>query len=269
MHSTNLQPDSELRFWLQVMGDHSRFIRDSLLPGEADLLLVAANFIQVFDRLLERARQVSGGREPGGLVGDAVSAALSLRDFMRELLSARLQNLPVTTLSPTFFNHMLNELEDFLAVLAALEGGRPDEGNILGQHLLWSLDAAGHAAIIGSNLDKVEAVYRERSRLFETRFDRLYLKAVEVAGYFRCTPPAAQPALEALSEESAAAIVELMGFLDEIKNRLIQKKLLGRISVLEPDHMWREECYYLHKIARLTPGMAKPECDPARPRVTG
>ncbi|HEX7713956.1 MAG TPA: DUF2935 domain-containing protein [Bacillota bacterium] len=269
MHSTNLQPESELKFWLQIMGDHSRFIRDSLLPGQVDLLLVAANFIQIFDRLLERARAVSGGREPGSLVGDATAATLSLRDFKRELLSTRLQNLPVTTLPPTFFNHMLNELEDFLKILAVIEGGRPEQESILGQHLLWSSDAAAHAAIIGSNLDKVESAYRERSRLFETRFDQLYIKTVEITGYFRSMPPAAQPALESLSEEITIGIVELMGFLEDIGNRVIQKKLLGRISVLQPDHMWREECYYLHQIARATPGMVKPECDPARPRVTG
>lgn len=264
-----MQPELELKFWLQIMGDHSRFIKDSLLAGETDLILVAANFIQIFDKLLERARAVSGGKEPSGLIGDATSVVLSLRDFTRELLAARLQNLPVTTLAPTFINHMLNELEDFLRILATMEAGRSEQENILGQHLLWTLDAAGHAAILGSNLDKVETAYRKRSRCFETRFNQLYLKTVEVVGYFRSKPPVAQAALEALSEENASAIVELMEFLEDIRNRIMQKKLLGRISVLEPDHMWREECYYLQQIAKATPGMVKPECDPARPRVTG
>ncbi|RKJ59405.1 DUF2935 domain-containing protein, partial [Butyricicoccus sp. 1XD8-22] len=42
----------EHRFWLQVLGDHSRFIHDSLYPSEKSDIEKATFFIQHFDKLL-------------------------------------------------------------------------------------------------------------------------------------------------------------------------------------------------------------------------
>lgn len=36
-------------FWLQVLGDHARFLHDSLAPQETELIHAANYFIQTFD----------------------------------------------------------------------------------------------------------------------------------------------------------------------------------------------------------------------------
>jgi hypothetical protein len=41
-------------FWLQVLGDHARFIHDALAPSEEELIERANYFIQIFDQLLGR-----------------------------------------------------------------------------------------------------------------------------------------------------------------------------------------------------------------------
>jgi hypothetical protein len=240
---------AELKFWLQIMGDHAHFIKSSLNPEQQNSVLVADNFIRIFDKLLGKIKTSEDEKELNSLLSDANAAVLSLRDFKRELLSARLKNLPVTALTPTFLNHMLNELEDFLKVLMELEIGHPDGENIIGQHLLWSLDASGHAAMIGNDLDKVEYRLRERAKDFETIFGQLYLKAVEIAGYFRSHPPSAEPALAVFNREMAGEMKKFMEFLEELKTGIIKQQVLGRLSPLQPDHMWREGSYYLHKIA--------------------
>lgn len=39
-------------FWLQILGDHARFIHDSLAPQEKQEIEQTRYFIQVFDQLL-------------------------------------------------------------------------------------------------------------------------------------------------------------------------------------------------------------------------
>lgn len=257
----------DLIFWLQIMGDHARFIKDSLMPGDNNLVMITVNFMQLFDKMLDKVRQGSE-LEPGGdLVDEITSQVISFREFKRELLSGRLRNLPVISLTPTFLNHMLNEVEQFLAVLSiGPSKGAPKE-NIMGEHLLWSLDASGHAAALAGDLDKVEYRLREEARLFITRFDELYIKAVELTGYYRSKPSAVQGVLEAYNIEIVKLIQDFMGYLEELKEKILKDRVVSRLSPLVPDHMYREECYYLHKVARSQVGLSKPECDPGRPRV--
>ncbi len=44
----------EHRFWLQILGDHSRFIHDALAPVEKENIKIASQFIQIFDMLLRK-----------------------------------------------------------------------------------------------------------------------------------------------------------------------------------------------------------------------
>jgi hypothetical protein len=258
---------NELRFWLQIMGDHARFIKSSLNPDQTNLVMIAGNFIEVYDRLLEKVRQLSAVKEPH--LTEITQLTLSLRDFKRELLADRLKNLPTTVLPPTFYNHMLNELEDFLKVLADIETGGQNQGSIIGQHLLWSLDAAAHATSIGSDLDKVEYKLQEIAKKFEQSFDHFYIKAVEITGYFRSCPPSILPVLEAYNIQMTDQMKGFMIYLEDLKKGVIQQRVFGRLEPLVPDHMYREECYYLCKIAEFQPNLQIPDCDPGRPRVMG
>lgn len=258
----------ELGFWLQIMGDHARFIKASLMPGDNNLVMITNNFIQLFDKMLAKVRQGSELVPGGDLVGEITAGVISFREFKRELLSYRLRNLPVTSLTPTFYNHMLNELEQFLAVLSTGSSEGAAKDNILGEHLLWSLDAAGHAAALAGDLDKVEYRLRAEAELFLSRFDGLYLKVVELAGYYRSNPPTVQLVLKAFNLEMVKVMQDFMGYLEELKEEILKGKVLSRLSPLIPDHMYREECYYLHKVAQSQTGIQKPDCDPGRPRVT-
>ncbi|NLW46648.1 MAG: DUF2935 domain-containing protein, partial [Firmicutes bacterium] len=189
----------ELTFWLQIMGDHARFIRDSLATGSDNLVMITTNFIQLFDKLLDKTKQSNDLSLGGEMVNEITATVISFRELKRELLSDRLRNLAVTSLKPTFFNHMLNELERFLTVLNIGIPEGINKENVLGEHLLWSLDASGHAAALAGDLDKVEYSLRAEADCFLIRFDELYLKAVELTGYCRSNPPAVQPVLEAFN----------------------------------------------------------------------
>lgn len=55
-------------------------------------------------------------------------------------------------------------------------------------------------------------------------------------------------------------------FLEELKEGIIKKKVLGTLAPLSPDHMFREECYYLTKLSMIS-DIKEPECDPTKPRI--
>ena len=46
----------EQRFWLQILGDHARFIYNTLSSSEKEKIEKAIYFIRIFDELLEEAR---------------------------------------------------------------------------------------------------------------------------------------------------------------------------------------------------------------------
>jgi len=252
----------EHRFWLQILGDHSRFIFEALAPPQEEEINQAATFIRVFDELLERAKNA----ELVSLTTDAESAVLSLREFKLDLIRKHLVGNIKIHLSPTFINHMVNELEEYVRILNHLKAGQlPPVYHELHHHLLWLLDAAGHSEAISSNLDGVEKKLKEKSNLFLKDFEGFYLKAVELAGYLR-TGLTAFPALSKMNVDAQLEIKLFQNFLLEIEELELSKQALGTFAPLMADHMFREECYYLMKLAESA-SLEPPNCDPTKPRL--
>jgi hypothetical protein len=252
----------EHRFWLQILGDHSRFIYEALAPVQKEEIEIASTFIRVFDTLLNRAK--TSDLEP--LTIEAESEVIKLREFKLELLRKHLIGKIKIHLPPTFINHMVNELEEYLRILNHLKDGQvPPIYHELHHHLLWLLDAAGHSDAISSNLDGVERKLREKSKAFTKSFDNFYLKAVELAGYLR-TNLASFPALTKMNVDSQLEIKLFQNFLLEIEELRLSKQALGTFAPLMADHMYREECYYLMKLAESA-NLDPPNCDPAKPRL--
>ena len=253
----------EHRFWLQILGDHSRFIYNALSPKETADIATAEQFIQLFDMLLEQARAQSAALDE--LTANASEATQQLRRFKLDLLDRSLLGSVSIGLTPTFLNHMVNELEEYERILASLLKG---EGvpvfPSLHHDLLWLSDASGHAAAIAMDLDAVEKKLIHKSRKFEKHFTNYYIKATELAGYFR-TMRSHYPVLSKFHSDVNLEMAMFMAFLTELEELELSEELLSRIHPLMPDHMYREECYYLLKLADS--GAIPPkDCDPTKPR---
>ena len=67
-------------------------------------------------------------------------------------------------------------------------------------------------------------------------------------------------------DRSLAAIGGKGLFLKELEELELSDELLSRIDPLMPDHMLREECYYLLKLSQ-SGSVPQPDCDPAKPRI--
>lgn len=256
----------EHRFWLQILGDHSRFIFHSLSPNEIQEIKQADAFIQTFDSLLDYARKHLSDVEIEALNQKALHQTLSLRAFKLHLLERHLVGKIAISLPPTFINHMVNELEEYQRILEAYASSNQTPSfHPIHYHLIWLSDAAGHAASITSQLDMVEYDYQQKSRRFTSQFEHFYLKAVELAGYLR-TNLENFPALNFFNHQAEMEIQLFQVFLQELKELRLRDELLGVFSPLMADHMSREECYYLMKLSEVS-DVKSPDCYPTRPRI--
>ena len=255
----------EHRFWLQILGDHGRFIYNTLSPSEINKIQKAEYFIDLFDVLLDQARKPLSGDEIQRLTQSAHQHAKDIRVFKLEILEEHLVGEIVIGLGPTFINHMVNEVEEYLRILNFLLNNEIPTDHPLHYHDLWLPDAVGHAGAIQCGLDEVEKDLREKSKEFAVEFNDLYNKADEFSGYLR-TCLRDFPALHRLNNQVELKILLFMRFLEEIKELRISKQAVGTLMPLMPDHMFREECYYLTKLSRVSQ-INMPDCDATKPRI--
>lgn len=255
----------EHRFWLQVLGDHARFIHDRLAPKERREIRQARHFIDTFDRLLAAAK-TSTARELAGLTRSADYYARAIRSFKLKLLRRQLKKEISLGLPPSFINHMVNEVEEYLRILSfLLRGEVPPPLHPIHHHLIWLPDASGHAAAVRDNLDPVEKRLKKKSDDFAKHFEQFFVKATEMAGFLR-TRLTRFPALDRFNRQVGAELILFRKLLEEIEELELDAETLSTLNPLLADHMAREECYYLIKLAETT-DVKKPSCDPGKPRV--
>lgn len=253
-------------FWLQILGDHSRFIFSALSPTEQDSIEEARNYIEIFDQLLGEARSFHTVSQLSNLTDYAYEYTNKLRCFKLNLLRRHLVEKVAISLPPTFFNHMLNELEEYLRILKCLiEEKNPGLLHPVHDHLLWVSDAILHAETISVRIDPVESKTKEISECFTHQFKELYLKAVEMKGYLR-TCEDNFPALTNYNQQVEKEILHFDDFLCKLLEMTLCKMELGTLTPLIPDHMLREECYFLTKLAQVSE-VKWPKCDPTKPRI--
>ena len=239
----------EHRFWLRILKDHSQFIHDSLYPSETEKIKKASSFIQQFTQLLAYVNSID--------VNNAVSFSVTvdeaveqLKQFKFHILRKQLVGNINIHLPPTFINHMVNELEEYQIVLSYLKKGEvPPIFHELHHHLLWLLDASGHAGAIHDDLDGVEQRLKQKSHEFTQHFDQFYLKAVELTGYLRSNIETF-PALNRFNKEVELEMTLFKTFLRELEEMELSAEVLGTFTALMADHMLREEQYYLSKLAQ-------------------
>jgi hypothetical protein len=255
----------EHRFWLQILGDHSRFIYHSLSPTEIEGIQYAHILINEFDQLLTESRKSLSTEEIAKLNHRTAQSVEKLKSFKLQLLRRQLVGKVNLNMSPTFINHMINELEEYESILKHfLLGYLPPKAHPVHHHLLWQSDAIGHAASFVGSLDMEEKSLIQKSQSFQKDFENQYRKVQEFAGYLR-TNLETFPALTRFNLEAERHMEKFMDFLREIDKLLFENALLGTINPLLPDHMLREECYYLMKLAQVST-TPSPSCDPTKAR---
>ncbi|WP_072889430.1 DUF2935 domain-containing protein [Ornithinibacillus halophilus] len=251
----------EHQYWLKIMKDHAQFIRNSLHLSETKNVETTEELIKVFDHLLAKSKSLSNTNVIA-FTKEAESAIEVLKKIKLSLLKHQLKEGKTIHLSPTTMNHMVNELEEYEVVINYLkEGMAPATFHELHHHLIWLSDAANHANTIHVKLDKTEISLKKKSNEFKKQFEAYYLNAVEFTGYLRSNL-SSYPALKRFNEDVMYQMKLFQTFLFELDK--MDLALLGTISPLMVDHMYREHCYYLIKLSHSTKTQP-PACDPTIP----
>ncbi|WLD93935.1 DUF2935 domain-containing protein [Alkalihalobacillus sp. AL-G] len=257
----------ENRFWLQILGDHARFILNALTPKETASIRKANDFKKTFDELLNRARKQLSNDQWLQLSREAEKQANNIRNFKLNIIERQLKGTIDIHFTPTFMNHMVNEVEEYIRVLNDLTAGKvPPVYHELHHHQLWLADAAGHAGAINDTMDAVERGIKDKSNEYRILFENFWVKAVEMAGYLR-TGLKEFPALKRFNRQVDVELALFKSFLRELEELELSVEVLSSFTPLMADHMAREECYYLLKLAEAS-GIELPDCDPTKPRVT-
>lgn len=257
----------EHRFWLQILGDHARFIFTSLAPNEVNAIKEVKEFIVLFDELLCNSRSSINKNELNELNEFTLTtckAAKKLRFFKLTLLENQISKKINIHLTPVFINHMINELQEYITIQELWLAGKDFNKNPLHHHTLWLQDAYGHANAIASNLDMIEKEQIKISKNFAKDFTDLYIKSIELLGFTR-TGLCSFPSLNRLNEDANKKMKMFMSFLMKLKEEISGKEILSVLMPLMLDHMYREECYYLTKLA-LVSNIECPNCKPDAPR---
>ncbi len=266
MKSLQEEMSFELRFWLQILGDHARFIHDSLAPDEVANIETASYYIQLFDGLLAKAKGDLDTQSLRTIAQETLKASEDIRKFKLLLIQQHLVGNIKISLPPSFINHMVNEVEEAIRIFRCFaKGEKPPTVHPLHHDLLWLLDAAGHAGALDANLDRVETKLKKKSERFTKEWEAFYLKAIEMAGYLR-TNIMKFPALTKFHQDINLEMTIFKAFLRELEEMDLKKETLGTLTPLMADHMAREEIYYLMKLAEST-DIPSPKGDPTKSRV--
>lgn len=256
----------EHRFWLQILGDHARFMLLSLAVKEQNEIQQANRYLAEFDHLLSIIQTDTTSIDLGNFNKQVIDKVKQFKSFKIHLIRRHLAENLGMNLSPSLLSHMINELEEYESMLRYMVGEKvPPAAHPLHYHHLWLLDGIGHAASIASALDMSERELREEAEQFEKDFGRYFDKAQELIGYLR-TNLLSFPALTRFNQEANQLMVQFISFLNDLKALSLRNEILGSTDPLLFDHMLREECYYLKKISQVSE-IQPPKCDPTSPRV--
>ena len=238
----NDQINFEHRFWLQILGDHMRFIEDQLAFSEKDLLETAKILKDQCDNLLQFARQQQN------ILNDAINLIQEVKKFKFTILNKQLTNKIKIGLTPTFINYMINKLEEYQNIIDSLsKTGKLPVFNIMLHHKLWLLNSSGNIEALIADLDSTEKQLKMDLKFLKKKFKILYNKTGEFSGYLRALNNYPQ-VLQVLNKNSIDTSQIFLKMLGDILVMTLNKELLSRFDVLVPDHMIREELYYLSKL---------------------
>ncbi len=256
----------ELRFWLQVMGDHIRIIQRSMAPGEVARLRQAEPLMKRFDDLLEGVKRSTSDQPLDAALDESNRAGEQLRGFQLDILQQQLVGKVATDLSPTFYSHATDELDEFLRILSYYVQGRtPPAVHPLHHDLLWLLDASVHADIDRARLDLTEEKLKGELGHFAKSFAAFYMNAVDLDKFLRAGV-LEFPAMARFHHEVEPEMLAFRQLLLELRDLRSSNEALGVLDPLLVDHQLREECYYLIKLSRAGQ-VQRPDCDPAAPSV--
>ncbi len=253
-----LSPIERMKFWTGILRDHGEFILKSLSYNEQEAIRLANYYKESFSVLHEQSKNIAENDTNAfnQLLSQTLNLLLNFINFKKMLLARQLTCRLDSSLPPTFYNHMINEAMECYNTIVRIQNNIQPSGVLYNLELnkLWITDAAGHAAVIASDLDPVEKIFINEAQEFERVFNSLSIKTEELSRMLVRTG-LSNGNLELLNEQARKKLEEFICFLTKIRDLKAKCKIMGALKLLTPDHMIREENYYLQELASLIASM--------------
>lgn len=242
----------EIEFWSLILRDHALFQYTSLSPKESEIIKTTQYFMNLFFNLYKEVLSLDIVTED--FVKANKAALKQFIQFKKELLTKLMKCDIELSMTPTFLNHMINEALEYLRVLnIAHESIRFNKTlENIRLHMVWLPDASGHAKYISSQLDGIEHLYIEKSEKFIKEFDSLFKKAYEIYQLYERSE-LDNGALNQFNIDVEMSLTDFINFLESLEKLRKDCRIFatGTFSPLIPNHMIREEKYYLYRIQIL------------------
>ncbi len=258
-------PEFQNQFWLQIMGDHARFILTPLSPIETEETDRVKSFIQLFDGLLAQARQTLTDEQKNKLNQDAYKTVQDFRKYILHLIKRQITGNIRMNLNPAPLNMMVNYAELYLNILHSFKEGSIPAMYITTISSIWLHNIYIQALMIQQELGIV--FFRERKQAFDfaNLFLDLYSKSIILDG-LRRTGENDFPALVEFTLQINETMREYAEYLVDLLNLIRTKKYIGMLNNLDVDDMYRKICYYMIQLSNVSE-IRPPVCDPTSPRL--
>lgn len=238
-------------FWLQILGDHMRFILNALTARETEHAQQAEHYITLFDTLFAQSREYLPEIAQERFLDTTYNSAQQARMFVLGLLRRQLMGEYCINIAPGFLNQMANEAEEYLRILDHAGKGVDSLMHPIHYHLLWLFNCSISADTLNAGLDPAEREILKGCHRFMHKFDNLYLKSIELMGFLRTGLPEFS-CLHKLNADVVDDLASFAAFLLELEDRLQNKEVLGTLSRLQVNHIYRKACYYACKLSEVS-----------------
>ena len=111
-------------FWNRIMAEHSKFIRGLLDPTENDLIKIANNFGNEFDKLEEESKEAMDKTIPiSKVTEESLKATKEISEFKAEATKGLIDCKIRSIIMPLLGDHTLREANHYLRLLKIFEKG--------------------------------------------------------------------------------------------------------------------------------------------------
>lgn len=251
----------ENRFWLRIMLDHLFIFLNAMNYRETEEHARADSLIKRYNKLLEKVWDVSLTPEQlKTLNEDAYKVTEEVRKFQLHLLYRQLLGTIGLATSSDLTSRLTSEAEYYLDILSYFLQNKKYVIQPIPLHQLWLFDAAGHAEDIASGLNFSDTDLKNKTLSYQKEFMFLYIRAAEMKGFSRIGVNNF-PAFDQFNRDVNARMTEFTEFFVELHFKIAEGRVPTTVTHLMLDHMYREECYYLTQLSKISKIRA-PVCDP-------